>query len=78
MFLGTHRDNARDMAAKGRNFYLRGSESPLAKVDESKAAVIRRMYIERTGTVKAVVSRVRDVFGIQRSQFFNIVTGRHW
>ena len=45
MFVGTYRDNARDMVAKGRDYrpHLHGERNGGAKLTNDQAAIIRRL-----------------------------------
>jgi len=46
LFLGTQKDNVRDMVRKNRHKVLKGSDNPNAKLDMSKARKIRDLYAD--------------------------------
>lgn len=58
LFLGTVRDNVRDMVAKGRNNPRRGESNPNAKLTRSMATQIRRLADVMTVTQLARAYRV--------------------
>jgi len=47
LFLGTQRDNVRDMHQKQRANILKGSKNPNSKLTEEKVIKIRHLYSER-------------------------------
>lgn len=73
LVLGTHTDNMRDMAERGRNRQPKGSRNAKAKLTEAEAAEIRRRAV--TGESSATIA---DDFGIHRSQVSRIKTGKTW
>lgn len=73
LVLGTHTDNMRDMAERGRNRQPKGSRNAKAKLTEAEAAEIRRRAM--TGESSATIA---DDFGINRSQVSRIKTGKTW
>jgi hypothetical protein len=76
LFLGTHADNMRDMAEKGRaNIVPKPGESnPSAKLTGGQVHEIRRLYDEDRVTYKDLAKR----FGVSPSQIGNIVRGEKW
>ncbi len=77
LFLGTAKDNARDMVLKGRNRIARhqnrGENNPRAKLTTDDVRVVREM-------IQAGVAR-RDIsvhMGVSRSTIAQIASGRRW
>lgn len=64
LWLGTVADNTADKMAKGRERFLRGDESPVAKLTTAQIAIIRAT----PGTQKAVAAQ----FGISQSHVHRI------
>jgi hypothetical protein len=81
LFLGDHRDNMRDMAAKGRHLHgrqvfrekTRGSKHWHAKLDEVDVAEIRRLYAAGANTTE-----LRDLFRCRQSTIWLIVHRKQW
>lgn len=76
LFLGTHADNMKDMAEKGRanNVPKPGESNPSAKLTGGQVHEIRRLYDEDRVTYKDLARR----FGVSPSQIGNIVRGEKW
>jgi hypothetical protein len=76
LYLGTAKDNARDMYARKRREevkYRRGSKSNLSKLTESDVAEIRKMRSE--GHIyKEIAAR----FNVKIGCISHIITGRNW
>lgn len=77
LFLGTHSDNMRDMAEKGRATQrpipLRGEDSPHAKFKNQDILLIREMAAQ--GIVQRVIA---EQFGTSQQVIANIVNRRRW
>lgn len=78
-FLGTHRQNMRDMIQKGRRKDIRppvhfGEKHPGSKLTQSQVREIREAYVGRYGQ-KAQLARE---FGVSTQQIFNILSMKHW
>jgi hypothetical protein len=81
LFVGTAKDNVRDMIAKGRDVrpphgganHCRGSASHLAKLTEEQVIQIRRRY--QAGERPRFLSAE---FGVGTQMIWNIGTGRWW
>jgi hypothetical protein len=73
LFLGTNKDNADDMVAKGRNKVFYGEMNGYAKLTRLQVLAIRERYRE-TGTLDSVTAE----FGISRQHAWNIVNNRTW
>jgi hypothetical protein len=73
LFLGTHADNMRDMAQKGRRRGPRGSDVWTAKLDESLAEQIRARH--RAGESQRALARA---FGVSQRQVWSVVHGLAW
>lgn len=75
LFLGTKRDNTRDMDAKGRarRPHLVGSQQPNAKLNEAQVMEIRRRL--RAGERRPNLARE---FGVKLPCIYQIAVGRSW
>lgn len=75
LFLGTHRDNMRDMVLKGRSRGVsrRGSESNSAVLDEVLASFAKRMLADGVSTREIAMQ-----LGVSRGAILAISTGRTW
>lgn len=75
LFLGTHRDNMRDMVLKGRSRggTCRGSENGYAVLDEVLASEAKLMLASGISTA-AIARRL----GVSRGAILAISTGRTW
>lgn len=76
LFVGTKRDNSRDMAAKGRwrNVPLVGSLNGRAKVTPALAAEIRAAYAQGGATQQALA----DHYGVTQTTIGRIVRNEAW
>ncbi len=76
LFLGTHRDNARDMVQKGKHNPARGESAGSAKLTEKQVMKIRTTFKKnnRWG-MKTVLARK---YGISNAQITHILQGKHW
>lgn len=72
LFLGTHLDNMRDMARKGRRFDNSGENSPKAKFTYAQVKRIRKELSKKTA---ADISRK---FGVSESTISNIKNNITW
>lgn len=73
LFLGTSKDNQRDMAEKGRAHRPAGSLHPKAKLHAAQVVQIRRRY--------KLGDRVKDLaaeYGVAACTVSHIVVGRSW
>lgn len=86
LFLGTHADNMRDMAAKGRaatgerngrhlhpESILRGTQMPNAKLTEF---VVQQARLRRAGG--ATISGLAREYGVQRTVLRAAIRGASW
>lgn len=73
LWLGTLTDNNRDRAAKGRSRDQRGTKNNQAKLDDSKAIEIRRLY--KAGLLQREIGAQ---FGITQTMVGRIVRGKAW
>jgi hypothetical protein len=73
LWLGTHRDNMRDMTMKGRHarIGLTGERHPAAKITEETARQIR----QRRGENQRALARE---FGVSQATVWAIQSRRHW
>lgn len=70
LFIGTQKDNVRDMLEKGRDNYANGSTQSFAKMSAAKVIKLRRLantgkYIDRElakmfGVARSVVNKIRN------------------
>ncbi len=81
LWLGTQRDNAADMVAKGQagcvqhpERVLRGSKHGNAKLLESQVVELRELYASGSHRQGALASR----FGISKSSVQKIISREHW
>lgn len=76
LFLGTQKDNIRDMIRKGRsrNNQPSGEASSAAKLTWKSVSDIRRRW-KQGGITKAALGQQ---YGISGTQIANILSGRHW
>jgi len=74
LFVGTHRDNMRDMAEKGRcvSNPMVGEECNLAKLTNAQVRFIRSSHANVTQSYLA------KIFGINQSQISRIINGKVW
>ena len=73
LFLGTPTDNIKDMMAKGRANFLKGSQHHHAKLNEVAVRVIR--YVCGHGRTQASVARA---YGISPMAVSDVVRGTRW
>lgn len=74
LWLGTRRDNSRDMDAKGRRVSVMGECVGTAKLDPARVRDMRNRYA-MGGVSTRVLARE---YGISKSQVFSIVAGDDW
>lgn len=76
LFLGTKRDNTRDMMQKGRQRLPdpRGEANGRAKVTTAQVREIRALYATGEHTEQAIAAR----YGLSRSHAGNIARGATW
>ena len=75
LFLGTHKDNTKDMIDKGRRFNIRlaGANNPSAKLTEAQVREIRE---KRANGVKQ--KDICKEYGVHRSTILRITSGQTW
>jgi HNH endonuclease len=74
LFLGTHAENMRDMAAKGRNKAWKGESNSRHKLTESQVISIRRKYIPRIySTIK-----LANEFRVSQQLIAQIIHRKAW
>lgn len=76
LVIGTHADNARDMAERGRNAQPKGEAHGNAKLTEADVRAIRAVYIPRcrTHSQDAIAQR----FGVAQSVISDIIHHKSW
>lgn len=72
LFMGTDKDNMQDASLKGR--LITGNNHPRAKIDESKALEIFRMWTPRKNGTKSLSKKL----GISRQIIGSIINGYRW
>lgn len=74
LWLGTHKDNMRDMTAKGRASDGRGVRNPAAKLTEAEVRQIRQRYAD--GGISH--RKLGSAFGVSESTIQHLIIGRKW
>lgn len=78
LFIGSQRDNMRDMVRKGRNrssvTYRPGSSNPFARLTESQVIAIRNRY-QQGGITQQSLARE---YGVSRPMIGHIIARRNW
>lgn len=72
LFLGTKKDNAQDMKAKGRHLY--GERNTEAKLTEKQVLQIHRLY--RTGAFSTY--QLAEQFSVRQGTIWKILNGHRW
>ena len=73
LFIGTAKDNTRDMMTKGRDFKPCGSEHPSSKLTEDNVIEIRKLH-----TYGLAHSEIAKCYGVVFQTISSIVTRRTW
>lgn len=75
LFLGTSKDNSRDMMAKGRgkNQFKAGSEHPAARL--SASAIVKIKKLSESGITQ---SKIAKKFKIHQSAVSRVLNGKRW
>lgn len=75
LFLGTPKDNTRDMISKNRQYKMFGESHPQAKINSNKVKTIRALY--KTG--KYSYSKLHNIFPeISRWSIESIINNKGW
>lgn len=77
LFLGTHADNNKDRAKKGRSADTRGEGHPRAKLTEADVIAIRKAYRKRSrtgGSCRDLAKR----YSVNLSTIHYIITRKNW
>ncbi len=76
LWLGSQKDNIRDMVAKGRNnpWSPKGEAHPMARLCEGEVKAIRLLY----ATGKYTYNELSKKFDINQGHVGNIVNGKIW
>ena len=72
LYLGTHKDNSRDMVARNRS--AAGERHPQSILSERDVVLIRAQY----GSGKYTHSKIAGTFGIGRRTVSDIISGKTW
>lgn len=79
LFLGTHQDNIRDMATKGRGGKTRGEATNTAQLTEAIILEIRHSYKMNVSIYGChTISKLAEYFGVPSSTIRKIVTRNTW
>lgn len=70
LFLGTHEENMKDMARKGRALSRPGEKNPSSKLTSEDV-----MFIRESGDRQ---ERLAECFGVTQQTISNIKTGKTW
>lgn len=75
LFLGTQKDNMRDMVAKGRanRVGLKGSANPASKLNQNKVKIIRSL--RRDGWAQ---QKIADKFNVSQPVISSVLRGKTW
>lgn len=74
LFLGTHAENMRDMARKGRAARVTGERHGRSSLTESDVSQIRKLYRNKAMTQY----QLANLFGVRQGQISRIVNGQRW
>lgn len=74
LFLGTHKDNMRDMIVKGRKRVGIGEQSTNPKLTEEKVLEIRRLYKEENMTLY----KIAEIFNVSFQNISWIINRKSW
>lgn len=74
LFLGTHKENMRDMVLKGRSADRHGEKHPNSRLKNEDVLKIRGLYEKKRG---ALVS-LGKMFGVSPSMVGKIINGKNW
>jgi len=78
LFIGTQRDNMRDMASKGRASYKgtsnAGGKNGRSRLTEEQVAKIRSRYVEGGVTQRALAAE----YGVSQGAIWMALAGRNW
>jgi ribosome-binding protein aMBF1 (putative translation factor) len=74
LFLGTKKENTKDMCDKGRNFRARGELCGASKLTNSDVLYIRAEFSAQRMTQKDLAQK----FNIHQSAISRIVHGKRW
>lgn len=75
LFLGTHRDNVKDMVSKGRQ--VKGERCPASKLTEAQVLEIKSRYRKVSRGHGNGASLARE-FGVTKTAIGHIVRGTNW
>ncbi len=74
LFLGSLKDNSRDMIAKGRDYFPRGENAGKAKLTIEQVDEIRAKYAAGGQTIRSLAAR----YGVVNSLIHGIVSRKYW
>lgn len=74
LYCGTHDDNMRDKAVRGRASSLRGEKNPVAKITGSIVEKARQMYTGRYGDVARISRELQAPY----HAIWSVVHGETW
>jgi len=71
LFLGTHQDNMKDMANKGRAHKMLGDKNPMTKLNTKQVIQIRKLN-------SLSILEISTMFNVGRTTIVNIRSGKTW
>ena len=74
LHVGTHADNMREKAERGRAVAQRGAANPRALLTRAQVVEVRRLYRPRAVSITVLAER----FGVARSSIHRIIHGRSY
>lgn len=73
LFLGSHKDNNKDMAKKGRHWDCRGSNNPRTNLTEENILEIRSLIQKGVSPLE-----ISTMYNVNRPVIYEIKSGKNW
>lgn len=73
LWLGSYKDNMKDMVYKKRGNYVKGGKNPAAKLTEDEVEKIKELHIEGV-----MINDIAKTFGVTRHCIQHILNGKTW
>lgn len=74
LYVGTHKDNSRDMVERGRNPDVRGERNPASILSAAKVRKMRQLFYDHGYTVEDLM----DEYRMSASGVYNVVMKNRW
>ena len=74
LFLGTHSDNMRDKAAKGRSHRPSGAKNGRARLSPADVLEVRRLRADE----KFSQQKIADIYGVSQQTISHLLRGETW